>query len=290
MGSRQSLRGTLLLLVLTLAATWAAQKVALVTDLSGPVYVVGDLRGPVHLLQVLHEGDHLELEEGGHITLTCYADGRTDRASGPCKLQVGSGKTVLQQGRPDRLQSFARSGSRALVPRTENLERLGGTMMSYVARPTIAAMKTGILFSAQKRFLSPPRFHLECVSPGSVSLHDAAGKELWRAKAETELQGPELPPGDYLLEALSEDGFPSELRFQVIDPKPIQVARAEAARALREKPEDLSPLLLLVGVYLDQGLLGEACDQVTEMRSRRPDDADLAGIARTLNSRLWPQP
>lgn len=290
MGSTRVLRRSLLLLLLTLAVAGAAgEKVALVTDLGGPVYVVGDLKGPVHLLQVLHDGDRLQLEEGGKVTLTSYADGRTDRAAGPCTLEVRAGKTVLQQGKADRLQSFVRGGSRALVPRTENLERLGGTTMSYVSRPTILAVKTGIFFSAQKQFLSPPRFHLECPSPGSVILRDKVGKELWRARAEATLQGPRLPPGDYVAESVSEDGFSNELGFQIIDPGPIEAARQEAERATQENPDDRSPGLLLLGVYLDHGLLGEAYDLIVEMRRQSPDDDDLAAIARKVTARLWPQ-
>lgn len=289
-----------ILALLAVGVVLAAQRVAVLTDVSGNVYLSGPAgRTPVKLLRVLEAGQQLELDPGARVALACYSDGRTDLATGPCRLEVALDRTRLLEGSPGQLKSLPPSRSRALVPRGENLERLGGSMQAYldptrVSIPPPFLCQMGVVFSGQKRFLSPPLFRIKAMSPAQLKILDSNGKELWAKRTDkAQVRGPKLAPGSYTLKAVDEGGIESELAFEVLptsESDQVGLARKDANAALKARKEDLSPHMLLIGVYLEQGLLGEAWDEAGKVIRSRPEDPQSKALQRSLNDLLWPPP
>ncbi len=289
-----------ILVLLAVAVVGAAQRVAVLTDVSGNVYLSGPAgRTPVKLLRVLEAGQQLELDPGARVALACYSDGRTDRATGPCRLEVTADRTLLVEGSPGQLKSLPPSHSRALVPRGENLERLGGSMQAYldvnkVSIPPPFLSQMGVVFSGQKRFLSPPLFRIKATSPSQLKIVDQTGKVLWTKRTDrAQVRGPKLAPGRYTIKAVDEGGVESELPFQVLtasESEEVGLARKDANAALKARKDDLSPHLLLIGVYLEQGLLGEAWDEAAKVSRKRPDDPQSKALVRSVSDLLWPSP
>ena len=291
------MRKALLVLVL-LAAAWAAERAAVLTDVVGPVFVVGPAgTSPASLLRVLAPGDRLELRAGARVALTTFADGHTDVARGPCRLEIGTARTRLTEGPAGALQSLPPGRTRALVPKGENLERLGGSIVSCLQQtasvPPLMS-RAGVRFSAQERFSSPPRFRLETLSPARLTLLDESGSEIWSGRTTgNEVAGPKLPAGRYTLLAVDEEAFESELAFEVMgsaEAAAVTLARQEAAASLKSRPGELSPRLLLIGVYLEHGLLGEALDEAQTAERERPGQPQLRALVRSLEKQLWPLP
>lgn len=233
------------------------------------------------------------------MALACYSDGRTDLATGPCRLEVALDRTRLLEGSPGQLKSLPPSRSRALVPRGENLERLGGSMQAYldvnkVAIPPPFLCQMGVVFSGQKRFLSPPLFRTKAMSPAQFRIFDSDGKELWEKRTDkAQVRGPRLPPGSYTVKAVDEGGVESELAFEVLaasEAEQVGLARKDANAALKARKDDLSPHMLLIGVYLEHGLLGEAWDEAARVTRMRPDDPQSKALTRSLGDLLWPPP
>ncbi|GMU51902.1 MAG: hypothetical protein AMXMBFR33_10480 [Candidatus Xenobia bacterium] len=288
------------LVLLAMAVVGAAQRVAVLTDVSGNVYLSSpEGRTPVKLLRVLEAGQQLELDPGARVALACYSDGRTDLATGPCRLEVASDRTRLLEGSPGQLKSLPPSRSRALVPRGENLERLGGSMQAYLDRGGVSTpppflCQMGVVFSGQKRFLSPPSFRIKAMSPAQLKIVDQTGTELWTTRTDkSQVRGPRLAPGNYTIKAVDEGGIESELAFQVLstsESDQVGLARKDANAALKARKDDLSPHLLLIGVYLEQGLLGEAWDETAKVSRKRSDDPQSKALMRSVSDLLWPSP
>ncbi len=287
----------MLMIVLTATLVWAGQRAAVLTDVKGAVFLSDPAgRTPVSLLRVLEEGQQLELEPGSKVALACFGDGRTDLVTGPCRIQVGLQKTVLKAGSAGQIKSVPAGQSRALVPRGENLERLGGSMQAYLdvnkATTPPLFMQMGVRFAEQTRFTSPPHFRLKAFSPAQLTLLDRSSKVLWTKTTDRgEVRGPKLPPGSYRLKAVDQEGIESELAFEVIsqtESNQVALARKEAAAALKARPGDLSPRILLIGAYLERGLLSEAWDEAGKVLRSRPDDPQSKALVRGLNDMLYP--
>lgn len=272
------LRHAALLFVL-LAAPAAAQNVALVTDVSGPVAGAG----PVAVLSELRSGSQLELAAGAKLVVIHLATGEEYSFSGPARIQFESdGPRVLSGAPPQRRASPLRAGVLAAV-RPAAVAQAAYVMRS--ARPT--ARIRLLTLNATKTLDASPEFRwqgLEAVARYRFELTDEAGKSLY--ESEVEATSLRLPPSVPLRDGM---GYTWEVSARGADGRryvsagDFSIASSELrAQAERLRPAPATPFSERVAyaLWLEQmELRDEARKYWRALAEERPEDEKLRTLA-----------
>jgi len=125
---------TAFLFLLAGLGTLAADRVAMFTEVVGPVRVGTT---PARTLLAVLSGAEIQLPSGTRATLTFFSDGHRERLQGPCRVRVGvSAATVLEGVAGCRVRSEGAPAS-VLAPTGQNLRRMGGGLQA-LAEPSSA--------------------------------------------------------------------------------------------------------------------------------------------------------
>lgn len=131
---KRSLLTAFLFLLAGLGGTLAADRVAMFTEVVGPVRVGST---PARTLLAVLAGAEVQVPAGARATLTFFGDGHRERLQGPCRVRVGnSGATVLEGSAGCRVRSDGAPAS-VLAPTGQNLRRMGGGLQA-LAEPASA--------------------------------------------------------------------------------------------------------------------------------------------------------
>ncbi|HXF67740.1 MAG TPA: hypothetical protein VNK67_13725 [Burkholderiales bacterium] len=271
--------GRAALLLVLLAAPAAAQNVALVTDVSGPV--AG--REPVAVLSELRSGSQLELAAGAKLVAIHLATGDEYSFSGPARIQFEpDGPRVLSGAPPQRRASPLRAGALAAV-RPAAVAQAAYVMRS--ARPT--ARIRLLTLNGTKTLDASPEFRwqgLEAVSRYRFELTDETGKSLY--DVESESASLRLPPSVQLREGV---GYTWEISARGTDGRRYVSAGdfSLASSDLRAQAERLRPApgapfseRVAYALWLEQmELKDEARKYWRALAAERPDDSKLKALA-----------
>lgn len=117
--------------VLALAA-WAAEpRVALVLEVKGEVEAtIGARTRPLRTLQGLPKGVPVTVARGAQLRLTYLSSGLRETVHGPLTLVVGKDSSTRREGSGKYIAEDP-VGSTTLVPRSENMRRMGGARHAY---------------------------------------------------------------------------------------------------------------------------------------------------------------
>lgn len=152
-------RKLLLTLSLLALAAWAAEtRVALVLEVKGETSaIVGGRAAPLRTLQALPKGVPISVAEGAELRLTYLSSGLRETVRGPLDLVTGSHSSVKQQG-SGRYTAEDPVGSTTLVPKSENMRRMGGSRHAYQELDALGLMaKLPQPMSSSLRFDPKPR-------------------------------------------------------------------------------------------------------------------------------------
>lgn len=123
--SRPMLAGALILLA-TLVAL-AAERVAMFTEVVGPVRVRG---AQARTLMGLGPSSEVEVLGGARATLTFFQDGHREKLRGPCKVRVSASGAVLLSGASGSLVRTPAAPATVQAPAGQNLRRMGGGLQA----------------------------------------------------------------------------------------------------------------------------------------------------------------
>lgn len=269
----------LVLLALVLpAAVHAAAPVAMVTDVQGSV-------PGASLGRSLEEGTTLVLGEGSRLRLIFMrgaSQGRREVVKGPATVKVGvSGSSVSPAG---ALVVEKAAAPRALVP-TRGLQRIGGSVERDALR--LALLPT----------IGPVRFAWKPSTPGESTVRVLDGaRVVWEKQTPRRVldyAGPALVPDRAYTWTVVHEGVTAKPRpFRVVS----EAAREKLAEARKQAtalagPDDPTPHLLMMSLYLDQDMLAEAASEARAALEIRPDPALREDLVKLLQAtRAWDAP
>ncbi len=146
-----------MLILLAGLGTLAADRVAMFTEVVGPVRVGN---AAARTLLSVFSGAEVEVPAGARATLTFFRDGHRERLTGPCRVRMGISAATVLQGAPDcRVRSEGAPAS-VLAPTGQNLRRMGGGLQALAdpASPERAEVQAlAVLFSVGEAMeVDPP--------------------------------------------------------------------------------------------------------------------------------------
>lgn len=111
------------LVLLAALAVLAADRIAMFTEVVGPVSFRGGL---ARTLMPVATGEEVEVPARSRATLTFFRDGHRERLQGPCRVRLEASGGRLVAGAPEALTRTAGAPDTVLAPSGQNLRRMGG--------------------------------------------------------------------------------------------------------------------------------------------------------------------
>lgn len=123
--------GTVLCLaLLTLWVSAAGGRVAMVLETRGQNLLISSKgKAQVRTLQVLTDGDEVEVAEGAVLRLSYFKNGVKESVSGPCRVKLGPTKSQKLSG-SGKIETQAARNASTDLDESSNLRRTGGAMQA----------------------------------------------------------------------------------------------------------------------------------------------------------------
>lgn len=272
---------------------WASQsRIALVLEVRGQSSAdVGGRIRPLRTLQALPLGARVTVGSGGRVRLAFLTSGHKETLEGPIQVTIGrsssgdiGGEGSVSVQRP--------SGSRTLIPRSENLRRMGGARHAYQEMEALdlIAQLPDDLHTYKVRFDPKPRisefppalrrlepgrqiFWIGGVEPYTVALRRDDGRtEIERTDYDSSFLWPPLEGGHaYTLQVTDSEGARSDpMEFYLL-------SAAEAEEVERDLADLASGQLPAESIaYLEaRGLWEDALAATRTALQDCPDDVGL---------------
>lgn len=289
-----------LLLSFLAPARAVTQPVALVADLQGTVQWSQDggrSWQPAALMTLLPPGALVRATGRGQATLSFLRSPLRARLTAPGTVRVEAGQVDLVQG-PASALSTRRPGAQgmALTPAGANLARMGGGLRTSEAPeellltcdPVVADGRPLLRWFARGQWTGFELLVDE--KPSATSGWAFQGTAPGPARcAELPAEVSLLPGSVYtiLVTALRPDGTrkTAEQEIRVLDPATAErliQARRQAQSQVQAAPEDLSPLVELLSLYVEANLHTPALELAQDLLRQRPDDPALRQVAATV--------
>ncbi|MHB2021349.1 MAG: hypothetical protein ACYCW6_30820 [Candidatus Xenobia bacterium] len=259
--------------------------VALVSSLSGAAKVNHTAAA---LLSPLASGDVVELQPGASAVLSFVDGGTRVTLHGPCRASVNRKGVTMLAGRDAHIDrpKLEKGGSLAM---TINVNRMGGVTQRAVpdeydvtfVGDRITMLTTPHFAWHIKAGFAPRTMHVRIKQ---VDAYD----EKWQVPAGAD--GFTVPPdhalaagGTYQVSLWFEDENQDHHQgkstyLQVLSADELRQLQAQAAStqaALKQHPEDTTPLVQLINRYRDEHLYGPALEAVAQLKKLHPDDKNL---------------
>ncbi len=120
----------LILLVLTLWVSAAGTRVAMVLETRGQNHLVSPKgKAEMRTLQVLNDGDEVEVAKGSVLRLSYFKNGLKESISGPCRVKLTPTKSQKLSG-SGKIESQAARNASTELDESSNLRRTGGAMQA----------------------------------------------------------------------------------------------------------------------------------------------------------------
>ena len=124
---------------------WAASsdpKTALIVETKGGATAFfGGKTSPVRTLQVLPETSKVTVPAKARVRLVYLADGRKETAIGPLSFTLSKDGAIEVSG-AGKLETSRADGASTLVPRDENLRRMGGAVHAQAEKSPLELLET----------------------------------------------------------------------------------------------------------------------------------------------------
>ena len=125
-----TLRVVVLLSLLVLLAGAAGGRVAMVLETKGQTLLLSAKgKAQMRTLQVLTDGDEVEVTEGAVLRLSYFQNGVKESISGPCKVKLGPTRSQKLSG-SGKIESQAARNASTELDESSNLRRTGGAMQA----------------------------------------------------------------------------------------------------------------------------------------------------------------
>jgi len=263
-----------LLLAAALAAH-AGAPVAFVADIRGNATIEGD--GKLNFLAELAPGTRLLLGSHATASITYASSGAEFTLAGPGEFVVAPAEVKAEKGAPPKRRSVASLSDPTVVGRVSQAATASLRMRSLAAP---GADKPALVFPVDTRVSSlQPALKARALPAGSTaSLHDAAGREIWKGAMEADGANPRVTLAAatrYSWTIRTPQGSLGEARFETLAAEDLgRVEKSHAAA--RTFPERVMHAFLLQ----DVGATQEAREAWAALASERPDLPELAALAR----------
>lgn len=272
---------------------------ALVTSFSGSgTYTRDQYVQPLHSVMILEPNDIVELKAGAVAHFSFLKDGHITVAKGPVKLQVEKAGAKLLSGTPPEKR---RRDGRTIVPAGANLERMAGQLLfsKYPPKEGSPLCDFDHLWT-----INPVLSWTSGTPPFKITVFDPEGKAVWSATTNARslpYAGPALTPDqNYTAEVSSKapeqndtaeflsEPLMSSANFRIVSKATLDKISATERwvdDALMKRPDDLTPLVVLMALYNENEMLEEAIVVARKGVKIRPNDpginfalANLLGI------------
>lgn len=263
---------------------------------------------PLRTLQTLSSGTEIEVAQGGVLRLAYLENGRREKITGPCSLTIGSTGSQDAKGKGN-LEVEAERGTTTLLPRSENLRRMGGTIHAKAqleAMDLIASLP--VEKTHQVRIDPKPRIQdlppsLSVIPPGrevywiggeppyTVSIRREEGAvELRQEQTSSALALPPLEPGHvFVLEVVDGKGITADPKtFYLLSQEERQAVASDLERIAKQGSRH-EQLALSIAYLEARGLLTEALAFAEQAVAREPNDVGLLTTLGRLQLQLGRQ-
>jgi len=293
---RLRILGGLIAIFIAAGCAFAQGKpAALVTDLKGKADVqAGTAWKPVAIMAAVPASATVRVAAGGQITLTFVKGGVRAQVSGPSSVRVDETGVTLISGDKSAVKSTAPQSRGAIqLAAGVNIQQVGGVR-------TRAQIREVLITSDQ--FTIDARPTITWNAAGTFDRFDAGATEnaepfteLLKVSAPGTARSVTLPEGKSLLAGKQYDVYVTGWRgrgrvehaqiLELLDAETaagIVAARKEAEAQFAASPQDITPLVLLIGVYTDNNLFGPAIEVSKNILAVRGADPSLYLLAARL--------
>lgn len=271
------MRRTLACLLLALCAGAQAANVAFVADIRGNVTIEGN--GKLSFLAELASGTRLLLGSGASVAVTFAASGSEFSIVGPGEYLVTPVEVKMEKGLPPVKRTVMKLTDPGVVARVSQAATASVRMRGLTV-PAPAATVLEYPVDSRVATLRPAlRWKGDMPTDGMlVRVEDAAGKEVWKAKMQSNTAPASLrlsPATRYTWTLMTPKGAVAEGKFETLPAE--AVARAEKSRTgARTFPDRVLHAFLLQ----DLGAQQDAREAWAALARERPDLPELAALAR----------
>lgn len=264
-------------LLLALCAGAHAANVAFVADIRGNATIEGN--GKLKFLAELAPGTRLLLGSGATVAITFAATGSEFTIAGPGEYLVTPSEVKVEKGLAPGKRNVMKLPDPGVVARVSQIAT-ASVRMRGVAVPAPAGTMLEYPVDARVATLRPVlRWKGDTPTDGViVRVHDAAGKEVWKAKMQPNTAPPSLklsPATQYSWTIMTPKGVAAEAKFETLSAD--AVARAEKSRA---GAKGFSDRVLHAILLQDLGAQQDAREAWAALARERPDLPELAALAR----------
>jgi hypothetical protein len=255
----------------------AADPVAFVADLQGNATIEGD--GKVSFLAELPAGTRLLLGTGATVAITYSATGAEYTLTGPGEFLVSPGEVKAERGAAPKKRTVAvlpdaaviaklsRTANASLRMRGINPQGTAKVALEYPVNTRVTTLQPTLRWSGEPTAES-----------FSVSVADAAGKEVWKGDVKPPMAKPAVklaPATAYTWTVMTPNGARAEGRFETLSA--AEMARAEKSRA---GAKSFSERVMHAFVLQDMGATQDAREAWGALSRERPDLQELSVLAR----------
>lgn len=253
---------------------WAA-PVAFVADIRGNATIEGD--GKLAFLAELAPGTRLLLGTNASAAITYVGSGAEFAITGPGLFLVSADEVTAERGAKPKRRTVTALTNTGVVARAAQTATASLRMRGLGSAPSAAALQFPV--ATRIATLQPAmRWRSDPGEAYTVTLHDAAGKELWKGRGTADGTRPSVPLAAatrYSWTVTGARGPLGEAHFETLPAEAI--GRAEKARAgARAFPARVVHALLLQEMGADQ----EAREAWAELARERPEMPELPALAR----------
>lgn len=238
------------------------------------------------VLTELSCGDMILIKSGGMARIVFYRDTHSEILKGPCKVRIGSRSCVLKNGKKGRIRVLpSYRGIRAFKSIEASSVKFAG--VEARKRPDIVFVLSPREFIAELK----PAYEWEAVNGADgyiIRLENLQGRELWNVSSKSarinypENQSPLDFNSSYFCDVRAIKDHRVVARgssaFKVLSGdkvKKIRILKQQADKQLKENPDDPTPLVALLTIYMENRILDEAFDTCSRLIKMRPDDKNI---------------
>ena len=270
------MRRALACLLLALAPGAHAANVAFVADIRGNATIEGN--GKVGFLAELAPGTRLLLGSGARAAITYAATGAEFTIVGPGEYMVTPAEVKMEKGTAPVKRTVTTLPDTGPVTRVSRAATASVRMRGLTA-PAPAASVLEYPVDARVATLNPVlRWKGEASSEAIVLVKDAAGKEVWKAKAQPNTAPASLklsPATSYTWTLMTAKGPVAAAKFETLPAEAL--ARVERSRA---SARSFSERVVHAVLLQELGAQHEAREAWAALSRERPDLPELAALAR----------
>ncbi|MBM3465125.1 MAG: hypothetical protein FJX76_23750 [Armatimonadetes bacterium] len=274
----------------------------LISDLRGSseVQMPGGAWKPAAIMALLPAGTKIRVAAGGKATVSLMKGGVRYKTIGPATVEVAQETVKLLQGSLTSLEGGQAAATRtaALLPANVDIQRMGGVRNRSDSEivikidDTVADVTPAMTWETRRDF-----DHFEV----SVEEQQDAFAIIYKKTIPGNMRSFQVPAdatlkfgNQYMIHLVGygKDGKPSEATprdIEVLDKATsdrVTAARTETETQYAAAPDDVSPLVVLISVYTENGLTTPALTLAQRVSKARPDSKTLYLLMGKLYERM----